>query len=466
MKFPDPFALFLRELCSTDSLTESSRKTATFIRTNEERCEAPLLFKSMLRAAQHPRQRERLIFSLLDISRADFEIVTRALRMRQLRRLFNKAACFPQAVTSEETMLLTELGRYGITVMNRCISAGRMASTWMRRMAEGEPVGPKERTLFARLLTAEVQLLKQRTIWLSENVDAYDMRAIARLMPLLSVCDEQGSVLEEIASRLENGGSLGRTVLTLEYAMKSDYFEKWLRKTGAEPSLHPWLRLISEQRAKLIPTVQLVAVATLSRLLHRTDTPELTWIAHALSSCTTEGFRMDTGQAINRIQPLLAQTTVTITGTVLSGTFSETALTALIATDMLPRHLEEDADEPSPRELVMRCISNDALLLRLLDNPKIAGTPGLVAKVAATTRSLAVLQKIATKRELYTGQPNREVPLALLRNPAHIPLLHLRPFMNVKYITLMDMKDILHNPYGVRKEVFEEIRQIVEQRYR
>ena len=235
-----------------------------------------------------------------------------------------------------------------------------MAATWMRQIAEGETVGGKERSLFARLLTAEVTLLKQRTVWLSENVDAYDMRAIARLMPLLTVCDEQCSVIGEIAARLANGGALGRAVLTIEYAMKSDYFEKWLRKAGAEPSLHPWLKLIGEQRTKLIPTVQLVAVSTLSRILHRPATPERTWIAHALSCCTAEGFLMDTRESISAIRPLLTATTVTVNGAILSGTFSDSALTALIDTDMLPRHIEDEGAEPSPRELILKCISNDA----------------------------------------------------------------------------------------------------------
>lgn len=467
MNSPDPFELFISELCSTDTFTDGARKTASFIRANEERCEVPLLFKSMLNAARTPRQMERLLFSLLDVSRADFDIVTQALRLRHLRRLFNKAHFFPDAITSAEHRILGYLsGSFNITSVNRLVSAGRMAVTWMWRIAENKHVGERERSLFAFLLNAEAHLLKQRTEWLSEHVDAYNMLAIARLMPLLTVSDEQRSVLEEIALRLVKGGTLGRPVLTLEYSMKSDYFEKWLKKAGAEPSLHPYLKLLSSQRTKLISIVQLVAVSTLARLLHAHGTPELTWISYAHSRCTADGFRLETGDAINRIKPLLTSTTVTVNGTELSGTFTDSALTALVGSDMLSRHLEEAAVEPSPRELVTRCISKDTLLLRLLDNPKVSGTPGLVAYVASACRSLNVLQKIARTLELYTGQANRDVPLALLKNPAHIPLLHLRPFISVKYVSLIEMKSLMHNPYGIRREVFEEIRQYVAQRYR
>ncbi|MBN1761192.1 MAG: hypothetical protein JW863_22880 [Chitinispirillaceae bacterium] len=467
MNSPDPFKLFINSLSSTESFTDNARKTATFIRANEERCEVPILFKSMLNAAKLPQQRERLLFSLLDISRADFDIVTQALRLRHLRRLFNKTMFFQEALSDKEKELYAHLGTSaGITTIDQVVSLGRLASTWMRLIADGETVGERERELFAILLTSESELLKNRTVWLSENVDAYDMRAIARMMPLLTVCDEQCSVLEEIAGRLVKGGRLGRAILTIEYAMKSDGFEKWLKKAGTEPSLHPYLKLIGAQRSKRIPTIPLIAVSTLSRLLHAPGTPELTWITHAHSACTSDGFKMETGTSINQVRSRLAGTTVSINGTVLYGTFSDSALTALVSTDMLPIHFEDAATEPTPKELISQCINKDALLMRLLDNPKISGTPGIVAYVATTSRSLAVLQKIATSRELYTGQANRNVPLALLKNPAHLPLLHLRQFINAKYVSLIEMKGILHNPYGIRREIHEEIRRFVEMRYR
>ena len=132
---------------------------------------------------------------------------------------------------------------------------------------------------------------------------------------------------------------------------------------------------------------------------------------------------------------------------------------------MLTRRKEDDEVEPTPRELVFRCMNNDALLLRLLNNPRVFGTPGIIEKITYLTRSLAVLQKIATTKELYTGYANRDVPLALLKNPSHIPLSHIRHFINIRYISLNDMKSILHNPHGIRREVFNEIRSFIQRQY-
>jgi hypothetical protein len=467
MRSPDPFSLLIQELDSTDSFTDGARKIATFIRTHEERCEAPQLISSLVNAATLPRQRERLLFCLLDVSRADFDVLVQALRLRNLRRLYNKAAGFPHTITAVEHEMLTELAAVaGIKTIDDLVAAGRRAATTMRCLGEGEVVETIERTCFALLLTGEASLLKLRTGWLSGNVDPYNMRAIARLLPMLTICDEQASVLNEIADRLKRSVPLGRSVLTIEYAMKTDIFEKWLKKTGAEPSLHPLLKLISQQRTKLIPIRVLTAVATLSRALHDSTAPELTWISHALSCCASGGFRMETGNCINQLKPLLDSCKATRHGSVITGNFTQNGFATLISTDMLPRHLESETAEPSPRELILRSLNNDALLLRLLENPKIAGTPGIVAHVAYSSRSLAVLQKIAITPELYSGYANNDVPLALLRNPTHVPLLHLRQFINTKYVSLNDMKSILHNPYGIRREIFEVIKHFVEQRYR
>ena len=174
---------------------------------------------------------------------------------------------------------------------------------------------------------------------------------------------------------------------------------------------------------------------------------------------------MDVCGEIDKIKTLLNRSDIIKSGTIVSGTFSSNSYMTWIGTDMLTRKQEDEAEEPTPRELVTRCIRNDTLLLRLLDNPRIHGTPGIIEQIAYTSRSLAVLQKIATTRELYSGQANSGVPLALLKNPSHIPLNHIRQFINIRYITLNDMKGILHNPYGIRHEVFSEVKSFVEQRY-
>jgi hypothetical protein len=220
------------------------------------------------------------------------------------------------------------------------------------------------------------------------------------------------------------------------------------------------------QCTRLIPVMHLVAVATLSRYLHQSDAPPLTWIRHAIECSTADGFRIEMDSSVSALRPLLEKCGFQIAGTTVSGTFSTDALTPLVDSDMLTRNLGEPEATPTPRDLVARALCNDALLLRLLDNPRISSAPGVVQMIATTSRSLAVLQKIARTQELYTGHANNGVPAALLRNPTHVPLTQLRQFINSRYTPFSEMKAILNNPYGIRRDVYSEIKQYVEQRYR
>ena len=467
MNGSDPISLLLQTISLTDTFTDGSKKIASFIRKTEERFEPSQLVRSLLNGGAGAKEQEYILFCLLDISRADFDFLEQAVQLRQLRHLTAKVSCNPGAVNATEQQVIDALRQnLQLSTIDHIVFTARKAATWVRRLSQGETLGENESAALALLMTSESIALKTRSEWLSDHVDSYNMRAIARLLPLLTVCDEQTCTLKELGERIGRNDKLGRAVLTFEYAMRTDSFEKWKKKAGKEPPADRLIELLQLQRTRLVPARPLIAIATLSRCLHTTGTPPLTWIRHALESCTQEGFRMDVGGDIDKIKPLLNGGGITLSGTVVSGTFSGSSYMTWIGTDMLTRKQENEAEEPSPRDLITRCIRNDTLLLRLLDNPRIYGTPGIIEHIAYTSRSPAVLQKIATVRELYSGQANGGVPLALLKNPSHIPLSHLRQFINIRYITLNEMKGILHNPYGIRQEVYSEVKNFVEQRYR
>ena len=466
MKTSSPLQLLLTTLNLQASFTESSKKIASFIRKTEERFAPSHLIGELLNISTDPKQQEYLLFSLLDISRADFDILGQAVPLRQLRRLVSKANNHPNRLSEEESNIIDELqNRLKCTSVNDVVSISRMISHWVMQLSQDSPIDEKQYSDLAFLINAEAAALKARSVWLSEHVDAYNMRAIAHLLPMLTVCDEQTCSLKEIGNRITQHKPLGRAVLTLEYAMRTDSFEKWEKMISKEESLNGFIEIIQLQRTRNIPIRLLVAVASLSRHCHTTDTPPLTWIRHALECCTTDGFRMNIGENITAVKPLLTLCNIIPSGSFVTGRFCENSFVAWIGTDMLTRQPSNREDEPSPAELVARCMSNDALLLRLLDNPRIFGKPGIVEKIANTSRSLAVLQKIAITKELYTGHANSGVPLALLKNPSHIPLNQLRQFINIRYVPLNDMKNMLHNPYGIRREIFSEIKTFLNKRY-
>ncbi|MBN1577797.1 MAG: hypothetical protein JW913_14650 [Chitinispirillaceae bacterium] len=462
----NPVSLLLQTLCMTDPFTEGSNKIASFVRKTEERFEPPQFVRSLVNGTAGRKEQEYIFFCLLDISKADFDVLEQAVQLRQLRHLMAKGACDPDALGNNERPVLDTLRqRLHLSTIDQTVHASQAAATWVRRLSEGETLEKNETAALSLLITSEAMALKVRGEWLSDHVDSYDMRAIARLLPLLTVCDEQTCSLKEIGERIGRNDKLGRAVLTFEYAMRTDAFEKWKKKAGKEPPANALIELLQLQRTRLIPVRSLIAVATLSRHLHAPGTPPLTWIRHALESCTSDGFRMDIDGRIDTIKFFLDNCGIVSSGTVVAGSFSGNSFIPWIGTDMLTREKEDDAVEPSPRELVARCMHHDALLLRLLDNPRVFGTPGIIEQIAHTSRSLAVLQKLASVKELYTGNANAGVPLALLKNPSHIPLSLIRPFINARYISLNDMKEILHNPYGIRHEIYSEVKSSMEQRY-
>jgi hypothetical protein len=108
------------------------------------------------------------------------------------------------------------------------------------------------------------------------------------------------------------------------------------------------------------------------------------------------------------------------------------------------------------KAVISQNMTRDSLLESLLSNPKVNQKPGLVAFVAATSRSVGLLSKIAKTRQLHTGYANREVPLALLQSPCNIPINLLRPFVNVKYVTLIDIRNMARSKAGIRRAVKEE----------
>jgi hypothetical protein len=111
----------------------------------------------------------------------------------------------------------------------------------------------------------------------------------------------------------------------------------------------------------------------------------------------------------------------------------------------------------SLNELIRKQIDNDPFIIGLLDNSKATSLPGLVPMLARDSRSLRVLEKIIRVRRLHTGTANRDVPRLLLRNPAHIPVSSLRPFVHVRFVSKTDLRHMARRNSDVRPEVAKEI---------
>jgi hypothetical protein len=312
------------------------------------------------------------------------------------------------------------------------------------------------------LIRGEATALKMQSDFISSNADAYDMKKMIRLLPLVSSTDELSQRLLETAEKLTQNKPIGEPVLSLEYALKPDQFHKWLKKLPKDnPAISPFLTVLLQQRTKMIPPARLTAVTSIVRYLNGNKGSPLQWISIALEKSTKNGFQIEVGDAIHNAKSVLKDQGIIFHDLSIYGNFNSIAINHLIGPDRLSRMLDSK-QEYSIQELVIMGMRNDTLMCRLLDNPKMYNFPRIVDYVAKNSRSLMVLSKIAKTRELHTGLVNNSVPLSLIKNPTHLPLNLLRQFINPRYISLNEMKFLIRTPYGLRPDIYNEIKNFVE----
>jgi hypothetical protein len=243
--------------------------------------------------------------------------------------------------------------------------------------------------------------------------------------------------------------------------MKEGLFNKWISKVAKRESLARLAKLMEIQRAKKLPTLDLIALATLCRWTYEAanePSGPMDWIEKAMASYHDGVFEVEAGEAARVLQPALSGSGAKMAGTKVTGNFGVKTYPAWIGRDLLTKSFLKGVDEGSLdiKAVITQNITRDSILESLLNNPKVFQKPGLVAFIAETSRSVSLLSKIAKSRQLHTGFANRDVPLALLRSPCNIPVTLLRPFVNVKYVALIDIKNIAKAKAGIRRAVKEE----------
>ena len=111
--------------------------------------------------------------------------------------------------------------------------------------------------------------------------------------------------------------------------------------------------------------------------------------------------------------------------------------------------------------LILSNLDNSTFLKHILENPKFSSKPGVVSLISLKCKSSDVLTKIASRRELYTGFANKDVPKNLLMNPARVPVTALRKFIHVRYIDKMSLRQMA-SKRGKGGQIREEIRREIE----
>jgi hypothetical protein len=291
------------------------------------------------------------------------------------------------------------------------------------------------------------------------------MKALSRLLPVLTICEERIKSCLDLAKAIETRDIVGRPVLTFEYLFRADAFLKWQKKIGKIASLQDFFNLLMIQREKLVPTIALIGITTIARRIGSKDESPIQWILRALKWCNGDTFSIAVGSGKNKFETLIADSKAYFEGPYLKGSLATTSFARWIGPDMLSLPAEGRLDENlTAKELVARVMRNESLLMRMLDNPKIYGAPRIIENIVKVSRSIAILTKIATTRALYTGESNRGVPFALLQNPTNIPFSLLRHFINTRYVSIQELKKLLKSPHTLRREVYDEAKRFCESR--
>jgi hypothetical protein len=458
MALPAPWNLVEDEISRSQNYAGTARRLADFFKGLEESFDAQALLHSLWAAEPEGKWWERFLFSLLDISPSHQQVGERALAGRRMRRLLCRSEV-SSVFTQPEQFLAERLQMMfrptGVAGLNAALARGK---TLFKKAIAHHTLSEEERGYLALLIRTEAESLKERVDWLSENADPYDFKVMARVLPRLRIYDEAVHEGLNLAKHLDSGEPIGQPVLTFETEMKESVFEKWKKTIGKSSRLVKLTELMELQRTKKVSTLDLIAISTIQRWIFELRghaMQPIDWLLRALHATEGESFRLDAGEVGLTLLPRVQNSGITLQGHHLVGRFVSGSFPELIGRDLLTRPLDRKEEQIllDVKTLILQNISRDSVIEALLNNAKIYSSPGLITYIVQMCRSVAVLTKIAKSRNLHSGYANRDVPMALLMSPCNIPINLVRPFVNTKYVGMVDLRHLAKMRGGLRREV-------------
>ncbi len=329
---------------------------------------------------------------------------------------------------------------------------------------------------FLSIATLELDAREQRAGSLAEAIDPYAARQISRIMPVLGDVDSEihdlRAFISEVSEKLDARLLLQRRPRGYEY-LDTREWKKLRDELGQDPNLRLLQRILLGIERNPLPSQTLGyfterLVTTAERLvkakLRRRSLDVPTAVAHVLDFHREGVLRLPASPRIVEALREEPPEGVELLEGGLRLVFDPSAAKRLALPYGLPVPLDDRPPapvdpgvEPSVKDLVLANLNKTSVLLGLLKNAKVVNTPGVVAMVAQRTRNLRVLDIISQTRKLHSGFANKDVPLALLRSPANIPIKTLRKFINVRYVSKIDLRRLAKDRSAIRREVADEI---------
>jgi hypothetical protein len=449
----------------------SSKELAEFLK---KLCGQHPLEDLMLQAVQARFPRvwmERFLFILLEVQPSDWQTAAYVLQFRHLKRLLLR-------VERKTPLNAVESGLARELISALCLSRYldfdpycRHAADTFRTMQAGRIPVSGDLGLLVYLVRCECIAMGERKNWLEADLGAGDPDAVARLSPHLKLLEERMQKAQELAQRLGAYGPIQDAPMGLEEAMGPFFFSHLKECLLKSPSLAGLRETLELQRVKRVPTRDLIALSTLSRwLMEARGAPAgpLEWVRMALEAYDRGHFRLDVAGGLPAVEVLLSEAKVEREGTLVLGNFGEIPYSSWIARDGLTRPFRSsnpDRIGPDLRSLVLNNLHRDNIILKLLDNAKVYGTPGLVEAMVEGSRSSLVHAKIAGRRELHSGAANGRVAVALLRSQVAIPAALVRSLIHPSVVAFSEMKVLYRGRSALRHDVVEELHDFLKRAY-
>ncbi|MDB5047603.1 MAG: hypothetical protein JWO30_674 [Fibrobacteres bacterium] len=412
---------------------------------------------------------ERFLFILLEVQPSDSQTAAYALQFRHLKRLLLRVER-KTPLNAVESGLAREL--ISALSLSRFLDFDpfcRHAAAAFKTMQAGCMPVSGDLGLLIYLIRCECTAMGERKNWLETNLGSGDPDTVARLSPHLKLLEERMIKAQEMAQRIGSYGPLQEAPMGLEEAMGPFFFAHLKECLAKSPSLAGLKEALDLQQAKRVPTRDLIALSSLSRwLMEARGAPAgpLEWVRMALESYDRGHFRLDVAGGLPAVEVLLSEAKVEREGTLVLGNFGENPYSPWIARDGLTRPYRSsnpDRIAPDLRSTVLANIHRDSIIMKLLDNPKVQETPGLIETIVEGSRSSLVHSKIATRRELHSGSVNGRVPVALVRSPVTISTSLIRSLLNPSVISFTEMKSLYRGRSALRHEVAEELHSFLKQ---
>lgn len=465
---PMPLHVLESNLKITDSFTIGAQKCAQFFRRQAERFSATELLQKLFQANPPSKWLEYFSLCLCDVGYSDIQCANQILRLKCLRRMLMRRQT--QGTLSEgEHELVKDLKKQADVVsLSDLMACAYFIRQMAVRLLKKRYVHETHQNLVVFFIRAETKALRERIDRLSAAIDPYDLKEMSRILPYISLLDENIKESTDLANAIDQKKIMGKPSLTFEQTLHDQPLESWTKDFLEPYELALLGKILLKQKEKKVPHRALVALASLCRWIltaNQVANSPLIWLDSALKIYHQGRFSVNAGKAIPQIKNLVENGGAWLDGNIISGSFSNKLYTQWIGHDRLTRPLVATPvsdEEVNIKDLILMHINNESLILRLLDNSKIYTTYGLVEYIATHSRSVNILAKIASFNNLYSGVANQGVPLALFKNSAKISLTLLRQFLKPSFFQKSELRDLLGEGSFLRPEVFHEIKMYLE----